>query len=69
VRSTRVRDPPNVKSRSSRRRTTVQVLPVQPPEAGASSANYILSPDAQTILGGLVAVVMYETRVIAHWSR
>ena len=34
--------------------TTVQVLPVQPPEAGAKQRDYILAPDAQTILGELL---------------
>jgi F-type H+-transporting ATPase subunit gamma len=34
--------------------TTVQVLPVQPPEGGAKQRDYILAPDAQTILGELL---------------
>jgi F-type H+-transporting ATPase subunit gamma len=34
--------------------TTVQVLPVKPPEAGAKQRDYILAPDAQTILGELL---------------
>ena len=33
---------------------TIQVLPVQPPEAGSKQRNYILAPDAQTILGELL---------------
>jgi F-type H+-transporting ATPase subunit gamma len=33
---------------------TIQVLPVQPPEAGAKKRDYILAPDAQTILGELL---------------
>jgi F-type H+-transporting ATPase subunit gamma len=34
--------------------TTVQVLPVKPPEAGAKQLDYILSPNAETILGELL---------------
>ena len=45
---------PNVKSALSAPPTTVQVLPVQPPEGKAKQRDYILSPDAQTILGELL---------------
>ncbi|HEY4305533.1 MAG TPA: ATP synthase F1 subunit gamma [Gemmatimonadaceae bacterium] len=34
--------------------TAVQVLPVKPPEAGAKQLDYILVPDAETILGALL---------------
>jgi F-type H+-transporting ATPase subunit gamma len=34
--------------------TTMQVLPVTPPETGAKQRDYILSPDASTILGELL---------------
>ena len=34
--------------------TTTQVLPVQPPEAGAKQRDYILSPNAESILGELL---------------
>jgi len=34
--------------------TAIQVLPVQPPESGAKRRDYILAPDAQTILGELL---------------
>jgi F-type H+-transporting ATPase subunit gamma len=45
---------PNYKSVLSAPPTTTQVLPVQPPEAGAKQRDYILSPDAETILGELL---------------
>ena len=45
---------PNFKSILSAPPTTVQVLPVQPPAAGARQRDYILSPDAETILGELL---------------
>jgi len=45
---------PAFKSVLSAPPTTVQVLPVTPPEAGAKQRDYILSPDAQTILGELL---------------
>ncbi|MEO7086102.1 MAG: ATP synthase F1 subunit gamma [Gemmatimonadaceae bacterium] len=45
---------PNFKSVLSAPPGTVQVLPVKPPEAGAKQKDYILSPDAQTILGELL---------------
>jgi F-type H+-transporting ATPase subunit gamma len=45
---------PNFKSVLSAPPATVQVLPVQPPEAGAKQRDYILTPDAQTILGELL---------------
>jgi F-type H+-transporting ATPase subunit gamma len=32
----------------------VQILPVRPPEAGAKQLDYILVPDAETILGALL---------------
>jgi F-type H+-transporting ATPase subunit gamma len=34
--------------------TTMQVLPVTPPAAGAKQRDYILAPDAETILGELL---------------
>jgi F-type H+-transporting ATPase subunit gamma len=34
--------------------TTMQILPVKPPEADAKQRDYILSPDASTILGELL---------------
>src|SRR5262249_38330330 len=45
---------PNFKSVLSAPPATVQVLPVQPPETGAKHRDYILAPDAQTILGALL---------------
>ena len=45
---------PNFKSVLSAPPATVQVLPVQPPETGAKQRDYILAPDAQTILGELL---------------
>jgi F-type H+-transporting ATPase subunit gamma len=45
---------PNFKSVLSAPPTAVQVLPVQPPQAGAKQRDYILSPDAETILGELL---------------
>ena len=45
---------PNFKSVLSAPPATVQVLPVQPPESGAKQRDYILAPDAQTILGELL---------------
>ena len=45
---------PAFKSVLSAPPTTVQVLPVAPPDAGAKQRDYILSPDAQTILGELL---------------
>jgi F-type H+-transporting ATPase subunit gamma len=45
---------PNVKSALFAPPTTVQVLPVQPPEGKTKQRDYILSPDAQTILGELL---------------
>jgi F-type H+-transporting ATPase subunit gamma len=45
---------PNFKSLLSAPPTAVQVLPVQPPEAGATQRDYILVPDAETILGALL---------------
>jgi F-type H+-transporting ATPase subunit gamma len=45
---------PNFKSILSAPPTAVQVLPVQPPETGGRQRDYILSPDAQTILGELL---------------
>jgi len=45
---------PNFKSILSAPPTAVQVLPVQPPEAGAKQRDYILTPDAETILGELL---------------
>src|SRR4051812_3816337 len=44
---------PNFKSILAAPPTAVQILPVQPPEAGAKQLDYILSPDAETILGEL----------------
>jgi F-type H+-transporting ATPase subunit gamma len=45
---------PNFKSILSAPPAAVQILPVQPPEAGATQRDYILSPDAETILGALL---------------
>jgi len=45
---------PNFKSILSAPPTAVQVLPVQPPEAGAKQRDYILTPNAETILGELL---------------
>ncbi|HSQ31648.1 MAG TPA: ATP synthase F1 subunit gamma [Gemmatimonadaceae bacterium] len=45
---------PNFKSVLSAPPATVQVLPVKPPETGAKQRDYILAPDAQTILGELL---------------
>ncbi len=45
---------PNYKSVLSAPPTAIQVLPVQPPESGAKRRDYILAPDAQTILGELL---------------
>jgi F-type H+-transporting ATPase subunit gamma len=45
---------PNFKSVLSAPPTAVQILPVRPPEAGAKQRDYILAPDAQTILGELL---------------
>ncbi len=45
---------PNFKSILSAPPTTMQVLPVQPPETGATQREYILSPDADTILSELL---------------
>jgi F-type H+-transporting ATPase subunit gamma len=45
---------PNFKSVLSAPPTALQVLPVRPPESGAKQRDYILAPDAQTILGALL---------------
>jgi len=45
---------PNFKTVLSAPPATVQVLPVQPPASGAKQRDYILAPDAQTILGELL---------------
>ena len=45
---------PSFKSILSAPPTAVQILPVQPPEAGAKQLDYILVPDAETILGALL---------------
>jgi F-type H+-transporting ATPase subunit gamma len=45
---------PNFKSILSAPPVALQVLPVQPPEAGAKQRDYILSPNAETILGELL---------------
>src|SRR4051812_40086478 len=45
---------PNFKSILAAPPTSLQVLPVQPPETGARQRDYILSPDAETILGELL---------------
>lgn len=45
---------PAFKSVLSAPPTAVQVLPVKPPEAGVRQRDYILAPDAQTILGELL---------------
>jgi F-type H+-transporting ATPase subunit gamma len=45
---------PSFKSILSAPPASVQILPVQPPETGARQRDYILSPDAETILGELL---------------
>ena len=45
---------PNFKSVLSAPPTAVQVLPVQPPDGGAKKRDYILSPNAESILGELL---------------
>jgi F-type H+-transporting ATPase subunit gamma len=45
---------PTVKSALMAPPTTVQILPVQPPEASKKQLDYILTPDAETILGALL---------------
>ena len=45
---------PNFKSVLTAPPATVQILPVQPPDSGAKQRDYILAPDAQTILGELL---------------
>jgi F-type H+-transporting ATPase subunit gamma len=45
---------PNFKSVLSAPPATVQVLPVEPPENSTKQKDYILSPDAQTIVGELL---------------
>ena len=45
---------PNFKSILSAPPAAVQVLPVRPPEAGAKQRDYILTPNAETILGELL---------------
>lgn len=45
---------PNFKSILSAPPAAVQILPVQPPEAGAKQRDYILAPNAETILGELL---------------
>jgi F-type H+-transporting ATPase subunit gamma len=45
---------PNFKSVLTAPPTTLQVLPVKPPEASAKQRDYILAPDAETILGSLL---------------
>lgn len=45
---------PAFKSVLSAPPTAVQILPVKPPEAGVRQRDYILAPDAQTILGELL---------------
>jgi F-type H+-transporting ATPase subunit gamma len=45
---------PNVKSVLLAPPTTLQILPVTPPEAKGKQLDYILAPDAETILGALL---------------
>ncbi len=45
---------PNFKSILSAPPTAVQILPVEPPEAGGTQRDYILVPNAETILGALL---------------
>ena len=45
---------PQFKSVLSAPPTTVTVLPVKPPAKGTKQRDYILAPDAQTILGELL---------------
>jgi F-type H+-transporting ATPase subunit gamma len=45
---------PQFKSVLSAPPTTMQVLPVQPPEKSAKQLDYLLTPDAETILGALL---------------
>jgi F-type H+-transporting ATPase subunit gamma len=49
---------PNFKSVLSAPPTAVQVLPVQPPEQKGKHHDYILSPDAETILGELLPLAV-----------
>jgi F-type H+-transporting ATPase subunit gamma len=41
--------------------TSVQILPVTPPEPGATQRDYILVPDAETILGALLPLYVRNT--------
>jgi F-type H+-transporting ATPase subunit gamma len=45
---------PAFKSILSAPPTAMQILPVTPPQAGAKQRDYILTPDAETILGALL---------------
>jgi F-type H+-transporting ATPase subunit gamma len=45
---------PNFKSVLSAPPSTVQILPVTPPDAKGKQLDYILAPDAETILGALL---------------
>jgi F-type H+-transporting ATPase subunit gamma len=45
---------PNFKSVLSAPPTAMQILPVQPPESGAKKRDYILAPNAESILGELL---------------
>jgi F-type H+-transporting ATPase subunit gamma len=45
---------PNVKSVLLAPPTTLQILPVKPPESKGKQLDYILAPDAETILGALL---------------
>ena len=45
---------PQFKSVLSAPPSTVQILPVQPPEKGGKQLDYILAPNAQEILGALL---------------
>jgi F-type H+-transporting ATPase subunit gamma len=45
---------PNVKSVLLAPPTTLQILPVTPPESKGKQLDYILAPDAETILGALL---------------
>jgi F-type H+-transporting ATPase subunit gamma len=45
---------PNFKSVLSAPPATVQILPVKPPESKGKQLDYILAPDAETILGALL---------------
>jgi F-type H+-transporting ATPase subunit gamma len=52
---------PGFKSILSAPPVSLQVLPVQPPETGAKARDFILSPDAETLLGALLPLYVRNT--------